>query len=323
MAKVTNAFETRNAAANREDLANAIYNIDPTATPFLSTLPRRNVNNVVFSWQTENLASVNPNNALEEGFQTDRVTATATVRAQNYVQLSAKNATVSGSQQNANPAGKSDELAHQMALRSKELKRDMETILTGPQGLATGAADGIRKTRGLESWLTTNTFRGTGGANATVETASPTDATAGNLRALTEDRIKIAMQSCYSAGAEPSILMVGPVNKLQVSKFAGRTGTQVQVNQSTVTSNVTIYASDFGDLKVVVDRFQRERSAFLLDPEYAAVAYYRNFETQDIAKVGDADTKQIVVEYGLEMRQQAAHAVIADLFNTTALYGLT
>lgn len=320
MAKVTNAFETRNATANREDLSNVIYNIDPTATPFLSTIGRRNVSNVRFDWQVENLNAVNGANAAEEGFATDRVVATPTVRASNVCQISTKNATVSGTQQASNPAGKSDELAHQLALRSKELKRDMETILTGTQGLASGAADGIRKTRALESWLSTNVLRGATGANAATETASPTD---GTQRALSEDLIKTAMQRAYIAGAEPSILMIGPVTKLAVSKFTGRNGTQVQVNQNTVTSNVTIYASDFGDLKVVVDRFQRERTAFLLDPEFAAVAYFRNFSTQDIARVGDAETKQIVVEYGLEMRQQAAHAAVADIFSTNAQYGIT
>lgn len=322
MAKVQNAYETRNATANREDLSDIIYNIDPTATPFLSTIGRRNVSNVTFDWQTEKLANVDAANAVEEGFELVRSASTPTTRQSNVCQISKKDVTVSGSQNAANPAGKTKEMSHQMALRSKELKRDMEAILTGNQGRDDGTDDGIRRTRALESWLKTNALRSTGvtpGANAPDQFSGAVD---GTQRAFTENLVKSAMQQAYINGAEPSILMVGPVNKLQVSEFQGRASTQVNVGQNTVTSNVTIYASDFGELKVVVDRFQRERTAFLLDPSYAAVAYYRNFQRTPIAKIGDADTEMVVVEYGLEMKNEAAHAVIADLFDTNAQYGL-
>ena len=55
MAKVTNSFTSYDATSNREDLSNVIYNIDPTATPFMSAIGTKNVSNVVFDWQTENL----------------------------------------------------------------------------------------------------------------------------------------------------------------------------------------------------------------------------------------------------------------------------
>ena len=69
MAKVTNAFTTYNAQANREDLSNAIYNIDPFDTPVMSAIRRRNVKNRIFDWQTEFLPLVNLANAQFEGFQ--------------------------------------------------------------------------------------------------------------------------------------------------------------------------------------------------------------------------------------------------------------
>jgi len=317
MAVVTNSYTTSDAAANREDLADIIYNIDPTDTPFVSSIGRRNVSNINFDWQTEELPTVDGDNAHAEGFELERSTATPTVRLSNTCQISKRDATVSGSQNKANAAGKAKEMAHQMALVSKALKRDVEKVLVGAQGRDTGSVSGIRKTRALESWLDTNVLRGVDGASAVSETASPTD---GTQRAFTEALVKEAMQTAYINGAEPSVLMVGPVNKLQVSKFEGRTGTQVSVGTGTVTSNVTVYASDFGDLKVVVNRWQRERTAFLLDTAYACLAFYRNFQRTPIAKIGDADTEMIVVEYGLEMKNEKAHAAIADIFNTNAAY---
>jgi len=204
-----------------------------------------------------------------------------------------------------------------MALVSKALKRDVEKVLVSAQGRDNGSGSDPRKTRALESWLATNVLRASNGDDASSETASPTD---GTQRALTEALVKEAMQTAYINGAEPKVLMVGPVNKVQISEFAGRQGTQVSVGQNTVTSNVTIYASDFGELKVVTNRWQRERTAFLLDPQYASVAYYRNFQRTPIAKIGDAETEMIVAEYGLEMKNEKAHAAIADIFSTNSAY---
>ena len=58
MAKVTNAFTTYDATADQEELSNTIFNIDPSSTPFMSALGTKNVSNVVFDWQTENLPAV-------------------------------------------------------------------------------------------------------------------------------------------------------------------------------------------------------------------------------------------------------------------------
>jgi hypothetical protein len=56
----------------------------------------------------------------------------------------------------------------------------------------------------------------------------------------------------------------------------------------------------------------RSRDVYVIDTDKVAVSYLRSFVPQDIAKVGDADTKNIVCEYTLEMRAPDAHALIAD-----------
>ncbi len=311
MAIITNAFPTYTAKGNREDLSDVIYNIDPTDTPFVTAIGRRNVSNVNFDWQTENLPAVSTTAELE-GFELSRSAATATVRATNVCQIQKRDATVTGSQQSMNSAGRNSEMAHQMALASKALKRDMEKSLMANQASNSGNTTTARLTRALESWLATNSSRGVGGANGTTSTA----ATDGTQRALDETLLKANLQTCFINGAEPTVLMVGPVNKTKVSAFTGRSTSQQIVSPSTILQSATIYASDFGDLKVVPNRWQRERTAFLLDPSYAAVAYFRNFQRTPIAKIGDAETEMIVVEYGLEMRNEAAHGVIADLTTT-------
>jgi hypothetical protein len=127
MAKVTNAFSTYNAVGNREDLSNAIYNIDPFDTPVMSAIRRRNVKNRLFDWQTEFLPTVNLTNAYEEGFLLVNKAAQPTIRQNNVVQISERDATVSGSQEESDAAGKGSEMAHQMAMASKVLKNDIES----------------------------------------------------------------------------------------------------------------------------------------------------------------------------------------------------
>ena len=107
--------------------------------------------------------------------------------------------------------------------------------------------------------------------------------------------------------------MVGPFNKQKLSGFAGNaTGFRDMEKQALITS-VSIYVSDFGEMEVVPNRFQRDRSAFVLQKDMWAVAYLRPFMEGDLAKTGDADKKMILSEYALEARNQAANGVIADL----------
>lgn len=310
---VSNSFKTYDAQANREDLSDAIYNIDPFDTPFITLAGRRNVSNVTFDWQVESLKAVDTDNAQLEGFELTRSAAQPTVRVSNVVQISKRDATVSGSQNAANPAGKRKEMAHQMALRSKELKRDMESILCGTQGRVNGDSTTARKTRALESWISTNTDRSTGatpGADAADENSSPTD---GTQRAFTEAQVKALLQDCYTNGAEPTTLLVGPFNKGVASTFTGRDNTRQNIADSRVHATVSLYAGDFGTLKIQPSRWIRERTAFLLDPAYVRVAYYRNFKRVPLATIGDAETNMILAEYGLQVDNEAAHGVIADL----------
>ncbi len=308
MAKVTNAFDTYSATADREDLSNIIYNISPMQTPFMSSIGTRNVKNVVFDWQTEVLPTPSSSGELE-GFELSRSAAQATVRESNVCMISKRDATVSGSQEVSDAAGKRSEMAHQLALMAKALKRDMEEALCQKGAKTTGNASTARVTGGFESWVETNVSRGSGGAGA-GNGAAPTD---GTQRALTESLLKDVLQLSFENGGEPSLAICGPHNKQIISGFTGRSQARQMIDANTVEASVSIYSSDFGELQIVPSNRSRERSLLLVDPEYAKVAYLRNFQTVDIATIGDAETKMIVVEYGLEVSNEKAHGIVADL----------
>jgi hypothetical protein len=308
MAKVTNAFDTYSATSDREDLSNIIYNISPMQTPFMSSIGKRNINNVVFDWQTEALASPVSTGELE-GFELSRSAAVATTRVSNVAMISKRDATVSGSQESSDPAGKRSEMAHQLAIMSKALKRDMEEALCQKNGKTTGNATTARKTGAFESWVKSN-VNNAAGSTPTGGGTAPTD---GTQRALTETLLKDVLQSCFENGGEPSIAICGPHNKQVISGFTGRSQARQFVDANTDEASVSIYSSDFGELKIVPSNRSRERSLLLVDPEMAKVSYLRDFKTVDIATIGDAVTKMIVVEYGLEVSNEAAHGAVVDL----------
>jgi hypothetical protein len=312
MTKVTSALATYDVTTNREDLADQIYRIAPADTPFMSSVPKAKASAVLHEWSTQALGSLNTANARLEGDALTRSTVTAPARKQNYCQISSKDATVTGTQRAVNPAGIDDMMAYQMSLKSLELRKDMESILLGNQGQNAGATATARKLRSFNAWISGNGSRGaTEGADSTAATAAATDETTA-LRTFTEVLLKDAILDAYSDGGEPDLVLVGPANKQLFSAFAGRASSQQIVSQDKILGAAAIYASDFGDLKVVPNRTQRSRDVWVVDTSKVAVAYLRAFEPQEIGRVGDAITRDIISEYTLEMRHPDAHALIAD-----------
>ena len=326
MSQTANTFDTFAAKGIRESLSNVIYNISPEETPFMSNIGRENVKNTYFEWQTDSLAAASTTNAQVEGDDVSSFDSTsATTRVGNYTQISNKTVLISGTLEAVDKAGRRSELAYQLAKRSAEIKRDMESTMLTNQAASAGSAGvstALRKTGSLLAFLKTNTDKGTGGVDP-VYTSSPsatrTDATAANLRTFTEAILKTVIQKVWASGGSPKLLMVGPVNKARVSSFAGIAEIRREVTgnrQATIIGAADVYVSDFGSVSVVPNRFQRERDAFVLDPEYASVAFLRPFQTVELAKTGDAEKRLITVEYGLKVNTEAAHGLAADLTTT-------
>lgn len=307
----------------REDLANAIYNIAPTETPFLTMVSRgAKPGNTKIEWQTDTLAAANGSNARLQGADASYLTATPTVRVATYTQIMQKGVRVTDTLQEVRTAGREQELAYQLEKRMKELKRDMEARLTGNFASRGGSAATAALTAGFEAWITTNDNRGTGGTqggyNSTTQIVSTaTDASTTNRRTFTEARLKTVLRACWDAGGEPTVVMVGSFNKQQASSFAGISTKYNYVDRNTKSNEIVgaadIYASDFGVIKIVPNRFSRARSALIIDPSMWSVHYLRPFQTRPLAKTGDAENREIVVEFALASRNEAGNGVIADL----------
>jgi len=308
-------YNAQDAIGQREDLSDVIANISPTETPFQSSIGKTKATAVYHEWQTDSLAAATTNNAAVEGADASDATLTPTVRLGNYTQILQKTIKVSGTLDTVNKAGRKSEKAYQLAKASAEIKRDLETILLANQGRSAGSSNSTaRKMAGLLSWLTTNTSVVTSSNNpTTIGVSTRTD---GTQRTFTEQLLKDAVASVFTSGGNPKVLMVGPSGKQKVSSFAGIAAQRFAAPAdmpTTIIGAADVYMSDFGMLSIVPNRFMRARDAFVLDPEYAAVAYLRPFQTNELAKAGDSDKTQLLVEATLEVKNEAAHALIADL----------
>lgn len=306
----TDAFTTYSAVGNREDLTDVIYNVDPTDTPFLTGVPRAKATAVLHEWQTDSLASASATNAVLEGDAVTVDASSATTRLSNTCQISDKVARVTGTQLAVNTAGRRDELAYQVVKRAKELRRDMESSLLANNAEVTGNATLARELGGIESWINTNGSVG-GGAGA-LGSLGNTARTDGDNRALTEALLKAALKSAWDNGGDPDCIMVGSFNKQQISEFTGNASRFKTAEDRKLVAAIDIYESDFGDLEVIPNRFQVAESTLILQKDMWAVAYLRPVQMARIAKTGDSETRQLIVEYSLESRNEAASAAVFD-----------
>ena len=175
MAILTNSLLTFSAIGNREDLSNTIFNIDPVETPFMGNIGKNKAEAVLHEWQTQALAAAAANAVIEGDDTTSSYTftaATVTVRAANRCQISRKDVVVSGTQDAVSKAGRAKEIVYQMVLKNKELRRDMEFVLTNNQAPVTGNSTTARQLRPALSWYSTNVSAGSGGSSGSTTTAT-------------------------------------------------------------------------------------------------------------------------------------------------------
>ena len=330
MALSTNAVVTYTAIGNREDLSDVIYNISPTETPFMSQVAGKGTaRGTIHEWQKDSLAAAAANASLEGEDAPVFAAQAVTIRLRNELQISTKLASVTGTQEVVDKAGRDSELKYQIMKRARELKRDMEFTLCGKQARGVGSTTTNRTFAAMECWFQTNgtnttpdfLLGATTGAHA-ASTAGIPDAAAqptdGTVRDPTEAMLRYAILLAWNQGGDPSVIMCGGINKQKMSAFVGSTTRTLPGNaeDKRFVNGMDVYESDFGIHKVVPNRFMRVSTRtciMVLTPELWSVDYLRPFTQYPIAKIGDSERRQILAEYTLVSKQEAGSTIIADL----------
>ncbi len=319
MAQLATTFSSYDAKGIREDLSDLISDISPTEVPFQSNIGSEPCGNTYFEWQTDALTAASSSNAQIEGDDLGNTYTqiTATTRLGNYTQILRKDFLISRTEQVVRKAGRADERGYQMARKALELKRDWETTLLDNNAAVAGNDTTARETGGLTAWVKTNVDSSNTNSVDPVWSTAPTGARSdGTQRAFTETILKNVVKKVWDAGGDPSILMVGSFNKQAVSAFAGIAAQRYMApanSPSTIIGAADIYLSDFGELAVIPNRFQRARDAHVIDPSKARVRVLDGYKMHEMAKTGDGDKYMITYEAGLQIDNEKAFGIAADL----------
>lgn len=320
MAVEAAALETYDMTTIREDLSDAENMISPTETPFQSMIAGTNkAKHVLHEWPLTELGSVDGSNRVPEGF--DDVTSDAPVvssRRSNYTQISDKKVKVSDTSQQVDAAANIEDLAKQISYKLKELKRDVETMLLDKVAAAPGSSGTARSSAGFYAFLISN--RNAGGSSAPTLSGTsagyPNSVAGGTIvpRALTETMFNDVMQAVWTEGGDIKYALVtAPHKRLISTSFTGGATKYKDADDRKIISAIDIYESDFGQVKIVADRFTLATAVYLIDPQYVKISSLQATRQLPLARTGHSEARLVQKEYTLEVGNEAAHGIICDL----------
>lgn len=316
MAKPTNTVLGSDEVGIREDLEEVVYRVAVEETPFIAntTAGKRVTNPYGHSWELDTLAAADTTNYQPEG---NNVVAQAVVqptRVKNVCQISFKAVSVSGTASATDEVDSYSSKATQLVKKGLELRRDLEAIYLNPQS---ASLTDPRKMGTFPAWLTTNVSAGSGYTAASLSSQLPVLATDGTQRAFTEALLKTTQASCFTVrGRTPKVLMLGVAQKSVFSAFTGLASSRFNVQKDAPTSiigSADVYVGEFGNLTTMVNIFQRNRDAWLIDFDMVERMPFRPMHEEDLGKLGDADQSFLVTEGTLKVNNEAAHGAVVDL----------
>jgi hypothetical protein len=316
MALTTNAVNTFELNAGlKDDLSETISNISPFDTPFLSSLAKSKASSTKMEWLKDALDSPSASNKQLEGDNYTASAQTDMTRLDNMCQISAKAFAVSGTQNATDHAGMSTYSAYVLAKSGKALRTDQETTLFQNGAKATGNITTARALAGINSWISANTSKGTGGADANGTGGNArTDASTSNRRALTEDMLKAVVKSVWDNGGDATKIYCGSFNKQKISSaFTGGATINADAKDKTIHTSISVYESDFGSLSITPSRHMRTRDLLVLDPSLWGLGVLRDYAVDKLAKISDSESYLLTTEYTLMCKNPVGNGGIFDL----------
>jgi hypothetical protein len=249
-------------------------------------------------------------NAALEGADASLVRFTSRTRRANFTQIFAASVEVSGTMQAVRAHAIRDELDFQKQERMRELLRDLENcVINGaaPTASPQGSSTVRRSMNGIVRQIATNQFvPGQGGF--------PAGGGAGTD--LSENLVNAAMRLAWEQSqGRIDTIVVGGFQKRRINQFVASTARHYTPGQTRLGELVSIYESDFGTARVVVSRWMPADTVLLLDSSRVQVMPLqgRSFHFKPLATTGDFTSGQVVGEYTVEFKNEAAHALIRGL----------
>lgn len=319
MAQPTNLFDRYDAVGVREDLIDAITNTTPEKTPVVSSFGRDTATNTFHEWQRDTLRAANKDNAAIDGDDATPSAKSPTARVANYTQIFQDTIATSRRANRVKKAGRKSEQAYFRAKAYKELQRDVEAMVLSQNAAVAGNSALASKSAGAGAMIYSNVSHGAGGSTPSHTSGAQTTApTAGTARTFTETLLKGVLQSTFvNSGEVPRMVTVSPNHKQIFSGFAGIAVNRYQVGkkeQGRIIGGADVYMSDFGEMEIVPHYLMAgSTNAYGFHTDYGTIVYLDGFQASPLAKTGDSEKEQILVDCTLRLDAENVHWKIADL----------
>jgi len=244
-------------------------------------------------------------NAALEGGDKPEARFSNRTRCGNYTQIFTAAVEVSGSDLASSQLALSDEMDFQKQERIRELIRDLEnTVINGgkaasdPQGSAT-----VRRTmRGITTSLSSNVF-------ATGDSGFPAGTD------LDEAKINYVLRNIWeNSNGNIDLIVVGGFQKRKINAFCSESRSYLS-GETRFSDVINIYESDFGVCRIVTTRWLAQDAVLMLDSSRVNVLPLsgRSFHFKPLASGGDYECGELIGEYTLELKNEAAHGLVRGL----------
>ena len=288
-------MQTYDAQNRREDLADIIGDISPTATPLLSGLGQTTAQNTLHEWLIDGLAA-SADNANAEGSDATIADLTAPLRTNNVTQIIRKVVQVTDTEAAVKHAGLTDMYALQLQKALKEWAKDAEkALIAGTR--ASGSSGVARRLGGVIEVVTTNATARASGTS------------------LSETEFNDIMAGIWaSTDKSADEVYVGQYLKRAISGFTAGSTKYIESKDKRLTNAVDVYESDFGVVKVFKHRevpiAAGSAGCLVINSDYFKVAYLngRKPKHTPLSKTGSATKGMVEGELTLESIAEKASA---------------
>ncbi|MGA2171654.1 MAG: DUF5309 family protein [Sedimentisphaerales bacterium] len=244
-------------------------------------------------------------NAALEGADKPGTRFTTRSRRGNYTQIFTATVEVSGTDVAASKLGLADEMDYQKQERLREMIRDLEnTVINGGQPASNPqGGDAVRRSmKGIVRHLQTNVYHA-------GDSGFPSGAD------LDEAKINYVLRKIWAnSNGNVDLIVVGGYQKRRINSFVS-SSRGYAAGDTKFTDLVNIYESDFGVCRIVTTRWMPQDAVLLLDSSRTVVLPLagRSFYYKPLASVGDYESGELIGEYTLELKNEAAHGIIRGL----------
>ncbi len=300
----------------REDLEDMINDITPEDFWFQSRIERGKAKSTLHEWLTD-ARNAPAQNAIIEGDSFAAVARPVPARLKTYMQISKKDFEVTGTQRAVDNAGMADMLGYHTAKSGLELRSDIEKIMLGNYISTAGSSTAARTTGSTEVYSYLNNH-----IKMSIQTTATTPVPVsglgqavvdGTATTMNETEFKSALQQAWSSGGTTDVICVGPTLYNSISNFTGLATRFRDVGskqQAQIIGAADVYVSAFGSHQIKLSRYCRSTTVQFFDMSSWKKVTLRPIESVEISKIGDADRRAIITEWGLVCKTPTANTKI-------------